>query len=356
MIRSKRLFIALVATAIFSLSTATALYASPVVKTIRAQFLGIRFSYNGKIVNPGANEPFIVDQTTYVPIRMVGELVGKNVQWDGANKLILINDTVDQSVVQKDLEIIQLKSEIDSLKKELEQAKTGTKTEDKNDDKKDDKKDDKSLKELEKDINDDYGKLKNVVFEITLRGDEREIEVEIETDLYRYQKYWDKLDEKDLEKHIKELCEDIWEVYDKAKITGDLYDVDEREYLLEFTSDSRRRLAFDYVNKLDVSKLEYDLDKKYDTYLPNIYTVLEINGDEKDLEFRIHVDYDYFESEWYALSDDQVKAMMSKIYDDIRKSAPDARIEGYIYDTSTRSVIARYRRTDRGNAVFEAYY
>ena len=82
MIRSKRLFIALVATAIF-LSTATALYASPVVKTIRAQFLGIRFSYNGKIVNPGANEPFIVDQTTYVPIRMVGELVGKTYNGTG---------------------------------------------------------------------------------------------------------------------------------------------------------------------------------------------------------------------------------------------------------------------------------
>ena len=144
-------------------------------------------------------------------------------------------------------------------------------------------------------------------------------------------------------------------MYDKAKITGDLYDVDEREYLLEFTSDSRRRLAFDYVNKLDVSKLEYDLDKNtIPTFL--IYTVLEINGDEKDLEFRIHVDYDYFESEWYALSDPQVEAMMSKIYDDIRKSAPDARIEGYIYDTSTRSVIAKYRRTDRGNAVFQAYY
>lgn len=353
MFRSKKRLLALGLTAVISLSSATALYASPVIKTLRAQYMGIKFSYNGKIVDPGNQEPFVVDQTTYVPIRMVGELVGKNVQWDGINKLISINDTVDQTLVQKDLEIIQLKAEIESLKQQLEAAKKQTpptQTEDKNTSK-------ISLSNLEDDINEDYGELKGVVFDIYLSGDSKEIEIEMETDLYRYKKYWDKLSEKDVEKHLEKICKAIWEVYDKAKIVGDLYDIDEREYVLEFSTDSRKKLTVEYVNKLDLSKLEYELDKRYAHYLPNIYLSLDIKSDEEEIEYYLNVDYNHYLREWYYLDDEQVKTLMGKIYDDIKKAAPNATsIEGYIYDTSRKSVIAEYWRTKSGNAVFLPYY
>lgn len=353
MFRSKKRLLALGLTAVISLSSATALYASPVIKTLRAQYMGIKFSYNGKIVDPGNQEPFVVDQTTYVPIRMVGELVGKNVQWDGINKLISINDTVDQTLAQKDLEIIQLKEEIESLKQQLEAAKKQTpptQTEDKNTSK-------ISLSNLEDDINEDYGELKGVVFDIYLSGDSKEIEIEMETDLYRYKDYWDKLSEKDVEKHLEKICKAIWEVYDKAKIVGDLYDIDEREYVLEFSTDSRKKLTVEYVNKLDLSKLEYELDNRYDHYLPYIYLSLDIKGDEEEIEYYLNVDYSYYHYEWDDLDDEQVKTLMGKIYDDIKKAAPNATsIEGYIYDTSRKSVIAEYWRTKSGNAVFLPYY
>lgn len=352
MFRSKKRLLALGLTAVISLSSATALYASPVIKTLRAQYMGIKFSYNGKIVDPGNQEPFVVDQTTYVPIRMVGELVGKNVQWDGNNKLISINDTVDQTLVQKDLEIIQLKAEIESLKQQLEAAKKQTpptQTEDKNTSK-------ISLSNLEDDINEDYGELKGVVFDIYLSGDSKEIEIEMETDLYRYKKYWDKLSEEDVEKHLEKICKAIWEVYDKAKIVGDLYDIDEREYVLEFSTDSRKKLTVEYVNKLDLSKLEDELDNRYEHYLPNIYLSLDIKGDEEEIEYYLNVDYNRY-LDWYYLEDDQVKTLMGKIYDDIKKAAPNATsIEGYIYDTSRKSVIAEYWRTKSGNAIFLPYY
>jgi len=41
---------------------------------------------NGKIV-----EPFIIDGTTYVPLRAIGEAFGKHVEWVGENSTILIN-------------------------------------------------------------------------------------------------------------------------------------------------------------------------------------------------------------------------------------------------------------------------
>lgn len=42
---------------------------------------------NGKVV-----EPFIVDGTTYLPIRAVSEALGKDVYWNGQTNTVYINE------------------------------------------------------------------------------------------------------------------------------------------------------------------------------------------------------------------------------------------------------------------------
>ena len=71
---SKKRLIALATTAVFCFSSA--IYAAPTTKTLNAIFNGIKISYNGQI-KTDEKEPFIVDNTTYVPLRLVAELVGK---------------------------------------------------------------------------------------------------------------------------------------------------------------------------------------------------------------------------------------------------------------------------------------
>ena len=58
----------------------------------------IKISLNGKLFEPkDANgnvvEPFIIEGTTYLPVRAVGDALGLNVEWDGASKTVLLTDS-----------------------------------------------------------------------------------------------------------------------------------------------------------------------------------------------------------------------------------------------------------------------
>lgn len=57
----------------------------------------IKVRLNGKTLNPtDANgnkvEPFVIDGTTYLPIRAVGEALGLNVSWDGATSTVILGN------------------------------------------------------------------------------------------------------------------------------------------------------------------------------------------------------------------------------------------------------------------------
>lgn len=354
MLKSKKRLIALATTAIFSLSTATALYAEPVIKTLKANFPGIKISYNGQ-VKTGEKEPFIVDNVTYVPIRMVGELVGKNVQWDGANKFIQITDTSSSSpeqtetinqlkaqLAQKDAEIIQLNQKNSNLEKQLEELQN--------------KKSGAYLDDLEEELNEYYGEFEDIVFDIELDGDEDNIEVEITTDLYDYSRYWSRLSDRDIEYYIEDICKDIWDVYENAEIDGYIYDLDERAYLVEFIGDSRHRIDIELPNNVNLSDLEYDIDREYRNYFSDIkFSYFEIDGDSDSVVFNVNLDYDAYRDEWNALDNSKIETFMDNIYADIEYELRDAEIEGYIYTTRNRSIIAEYWITKSGGVRFNRY-
>ena len=66
----------------------TALASSAVTtRTLQAQFLGMRLKVNGQDIaltdsKGQPAEPFVIDGTTYVPVRSLGEALGKQVAWD----------------------------------------------------------------------------------------------------------------------------------------------------------------------------------------------------------------------------------------------------------------------------------
>ncbi len=64
---------------------------------LEAYYSNIRICINGTQIQPkDANgntvEPFIVDGTTYLPVRAVGEALGKYVSWDGTTNTVYITD------------------------------------------------------------------------------------------------------------------------------------------------------------------------------------------------------------------------------------------------------------------------
>ena len=58
----------------------------------------IKISLNGKMIEPkDANgnkiEPFIIEGTTYLPVRAVGDALGLNVEWEATSKTVLLTDS-----------------------------------------------------------------------------------------------------------------------------------------------------------------------------------------------------------------------------------------------------------------------
>jgi len=70
-------------------------FAAPVEKTITAAYNGIKLYVDGALIVPkdaggSVVEPFIYEGTTYLPVRAVGEALGKPVQWDGTTQSVFI--------------------------------------------------------------------------------------------------------------------------------------------------------------------------------------------------------------------------------------------------------------------------
>lgn len=88
--------------AVLALTCAAALAAGTAVassvittKTLQAQYMGITLEVNGQTVTPvdGAGnpaEPFVVDGTTYISARTLGQVLGKNVVWDPVTNTVKV--------------------------------------------------------------------------------------------------------------------------------------------------------------------------------------------------------------------------------------------------------------------------
>lgn len=86
--------IALVLSLVLLLGTA-AFAAGSYTKEITASYVGISLVVDGVPVTPKdatgkVVEPFIYEGTTYLPVRAVGEALGKPVSWDGATKTVYV--------------------------------------------------------------------------------------------------------------------------------------------------------------------------------------------------------------------------------------------------------------------------
>ena len=68
-------------------------FASSMKDTVQRTFRDIRITMNGQAVTPKDAtgkivEPFIIDGTTYLPVRAVSNALGAKVDWDGSTRKI----------------------------------------------------------------------------------------------------------------------------------------------------------------------------------------------------------------------------------------------------------------------------
>ncbi len=92
----KTKILALLAVLIFLFGSMAPVGAFDGFKTLKAYYQNFKIVVDGRQLVT-EEEPFVVDGRTYVPVRVIGEAVGANVEWDEANGRVLITTNKELS-------------------------------------------------------------------------------------------------------------------------------------------------------------------------------------------------------------------------------------------------------------------
>lgn len=296
----------------------TSVDASSAVKKVDAHYKNIKIINNSQevTIDPKA-EPFLLNGVTYIPLRMLGELYNKNVQWNSESSTITIKDittpisqaTVNALTTQikaKDTQIAQLQAEINKLK---ESQKTV------------------NLDDLEDQLNDDYydyydDDLDDV--DIILSGDKNKIDARIDVD----GKDWNSLTSSEKTKFLQAIIDDILDEFKDADIKGTIKDADSSsKQIATFNIDSSDKVKLTTSNT-DLDDLEDELNDDYYDYDGIDDIDITLDGDEDDIDLTIEVNGD----DWDDLDEDDKLDFLQDIVDDILYEFENAEIDGTVKD------------------------
>lgn len=298
----------------------------------------VKIFINGKEVDTQDKKPLIISGTTYVPLRLLGEMFNKTVVWDGANYAVRITDKPDSNVQELQNTIAQLKGELATKEAEiivlkaqleaLQQEKNKT----------------TSLSDLQKQLQKYYEVYKDIEFDITLKGNTDDIQVIVEVDLDDYKSKWQKLSTKNIETYLQYIVDDILAEFEDADVEGYIKDTAANKKLVTFTVNSKGKVVID--KGIDLSDLEKEIDDEYYDWFYKDYGFyfdkIELEGDEDEIEFYVYLDYDYYEDEWDDFKadkyfEDEIEDFMERIAKEIASEFKDADIYGYILDSSNNN-------------------
>jgi len=258
MIRKKSALLALVVVLIFVFSILSITYADNIAQTIQA-YTGVKIIYNNQEL-VDEKTPYIINGSTYVPLRMLMENFDKTVNFEPSTNRVIINDKADtgsssqiyelnSTISSLNGQIAKLQSENSSLASKNEALTSENKTltskvtsltnqvaslQD----------DDDELSDIEDDLQDDYDDAgddylndDDIVVSISLSGDDDDVELEIYLDFSDSDKNDDMTDIsyttiKSLLKRIYNDCADELEDsddYDKADLEAVVADDEDNE-------------------------------------------------------------------------------------------------------------------------------
>lgn len=309
--------------------------ATVATKQVKVNYSNIKMNVNGKTINPlPAQEPFMINGTTFVPLRLAGEALNCSVNWLGQTKTINITGgTSSTELAVLTAQISQKNKEIEDLKKKVAALEDQEAQEAAEDDDIDD-----VIEELEDDLNDDYDELEDVAIkDIKVDGDEDDVEVEIEVDLGKDDDEWKELENDDIEEWLEDLVEDIQDALDNdTDVDGEIIDIDSDDKLIDFEKKGRRSLDVDFK---DEDYRGGDGDKVADELEDESFKVDDINFEVDKAHYyedddRVDVDldakYDSAYDDWNSLSTTKIKDEVDDICDDIVKMFDDEGVSIYL--------------------------
>ncbi|HPF20299.1 MAG TPA: copper amine oxidase N-terminal domain-containing protein [Syntrophomonas sp.] len=362
---------------------AVTVYGAPSVSTVVQAYTGVKIVYNGTTLT-STSEPYIINNTTYVPIRMLMNQFGKDISWDGDTMQVIIKNSAGENA--KDKQIEDLKNEVTALNAKIKGLETALGNADTTLRSIDDALDkyqktagtavttpvtpgistgstlsdfQSNLNKYFEDAGDEYFDDDGIEFSINLSGNTVDLVYDITLDFDDADEY-DRLnqisqsDVKTLLNMVKaKITSEVYGTnYKDAKITGKLSDQDNSSYYVKFNGSSYS-YSWDENDVIDnvIEALEDEYENGGDVYFgdEDIAFEFEINGDEDDLEYEIHMNFDdaYDYDNLREINKTYVRNFLNKvkstISDEIEDSDyEDADITGYLYDDDNDDYYVKY--------------
>ncbi len=310
---------------IFIIGMAPNVSASSILEYVQA-YRGVRIFYNGQELTD-EKQPYVINDTTYVPLRMLMENIGCNVYWDAVNYRVVVTD----NSAARDSEIAALKSEIAQL-----QA-VNSQLEDHGD----------SLGNIEEAVSnifeDDAGDVyfddDGIEVTINLSGDEYDIFYTISLDFADADDYDDlkDVDEGDLEDFLSDIEDKIEDEangtnFADARLTGMLKNAGYSKYYIDCKNGE---YDFSWDNRDDLDSIEEAVSDTFEEagedYFDDTYINISIKlrSDDDDIAYILKLCFDDATKydDLKDLDQDDIEDFLEAVTEEIYDEADDTDYE-----------------------------
>ena len=327
---NKQLIALIITFFIFGLSFTSTGMAANNISTIKGWFADIKIFTNNKQVQLDV-KPFVINGTTFVPVRALSEMLNKDVSWNQESFSIDITDKLDTNhdymlmqITEKQEEIDKLEAKIKKLEAELASKESSI----------------SSITDMGKYLNKKHYTYKDIRFYIYLSGNSRDIKVKIYIDSSDNSK-WDALTDLEITRYIEDIVYDIEYNFRDANIAGYIESDYSGKKAADFYLNSKGKLEVDtsYSSGIyDLDDMEDYLNSKFSRYQSvdfNVKLYWDLNS--------IRVDVFVGDNEWYELgSDYRDKYLKDIVYNEINREFPYEGIYGYIFDNFYKEPYTNY--------------
>jgi len=367
----KKLYVLLAVTIIGAIVfSSMALAAGSTAKSIKAYFSGIRILVDGK-QQASTPEPFVYNDTTYVPIRLVSTALGANVSWNAAQNAVVItsnaqqNQALQQQITDLKSQITQKDSQITSLTQQNSYLQSNVLALQASLNEKEKQSSVNAARDLEDYLYDEYSRWKSMDFDYDVSGDEDDLEVTIEIDLSAYKSKWNSTSQTTIKNWLNDIFDYVQDEYPNADFSGTIEDTDKDKTLVTFrSSGSKLTVTFKY-SAIDFGDLEDELNNQYSDNLDyyssrfgDMTADISVDGDEdyEEIYITIEVDTSDYGDEWEAVKETTyaekwIKDIVNYVLDEYE----DYDVSGEVVNQTGKTMVD-FDVTSSGKVVFDWDY
>lgn len=360
--RKRTTLLALAIVTVLLLSLGTAVSAASNVLNVKA-YTGAKILYNGQQLT-GDTQPLIINDTTYVPIRMLMNNFGKAIAWDGTNMQVIITNGTAEA--EKEAQLINLQKKNAELEKTIQTLNDKIKQlEDDEDISLSDIKE--TLADYFEDAGDDYLDDDDLTFTFSVSGDEDDISYTIKADFDDSREYDDLTDcstskIKSFMNAVKSKINSEIDGtdFEDADITGKLVNSDDSGEYVKYNGSSYT-YSWDDDDEDDndsntslssiVSAMRSEFSGAGQEYFDDygIDTTINISGDDEEIYYTIKLDFDDASDyeDLSEVSETDVRSFLAYfkaqlLYEIRNTDYEDAEITGKLSDANDSSLYVTY--------------